>query len=82
MSTESVETVLQKSACDLAFEAGQALERLLTDKAIEVARHQRGDNAAVTVADVISCFHPSLIDEVREAVRVPADERRRRRLSA
>ena len=70
------EILLEGEASDLAFHMGQALERLLTERAVQRAKQRGASDVVVTVEDVRACFDASLPEQLREAMGVHASGER------
>ena len=68
MSSESqVEVLFDRVACDRAFYAGQLVERLLLDRAAEVAR--KAGSSTVTTCELEACFDDATAHQLIEALR-------------
>ena len=67
MSTvETTRVLIDSSASRYAFRVGQALERLLIERALDEAC--RATDLVVTIDQVRSCLDASMIERVREQV--------------
>jgi hypothetical protein len=71
-SVETTRVLVDSSASEFAFRAGQSLERLLMEGAVNVAR--RSADAIVTKDHIQSCLDECLLEQLREQVRATTHE--------
>ena len=73
--TEAGRVLIAGSASELAFKAGQILQRELVNRAVALAESQRGTQRSVlvTVEHIKASLSASLVDKIRSRLGVGSD---------